>query len=45
MLLLNKLKELQLRINEFHEMSRFIVATIKEESKEKEVCLESLTNN
>lgn len=44
MLLLEKLEELQLRINEFHEMSKFIVETLVEVEQEKElelVCLEN----
>lgn len=41
MLLLEKLEELQIRINELREMSKYIVETIKDEVKEKEVCLKN----
>lgn len=41
MLLLEKLEELQIRINEFREMSKYIVETIIENNEEKEICLEN----
>ena len=46
MLLLEKLEELQLRINEFHEMTKLVVETITLVEKQKDLlCLENSMNN
>lgn len=46
MLLLEKLDELQLRINEFREMTKLVVETITIEEKQEDLlCLENSMNN